>query len=142
MPPIIAIHLKRFAIHNGTDRRGRAELSLVKVNTAVRFSRTLDMQTFVAPEPIAAVTAVTANGHAATAEDSSTMSSELGVGLRVDGPANSTGEQAASAEDGQQVLPTGGGEGEGGGEGDERTPSLMYELYAVLLHSGSRACPP
>ena len=52
MPPIISIHLKRFAIQTVTDKRGRSELSLVKVNTAVNFSRVLDMRSFVTvPEP-------------------------------------------------------------------------------------------
>ena len=30
MPPVLAIHLKRFAIQSSTDRRGRTALELVK----------------------------------------------------------------------------------------------------------------
>jgi len=37
VPPIVTIHLKRFAIGSCMDCRGRTELTLMKVNTAMRY---------------------------------------------------------------------------------------------------------
>ena len=50
MPPIISIHLKRFSVQSTTDRRGGTEFNLVKVNSAVHFSRHLDLRPFVSKE--------------------------------------------------------------------------------------------
>ena len=166
MPPIVSIHLKRFAIHTATDRRGRSELSLVKVNTPVHFPRVLDLRSFVTPEQ--QQQAADAGG-----EGGSSSSSGEG-GATASTLAGPPGDEESPAPDEQRpspgialqgevemrsigVVPTGGqggggsegGSGGGSGadtpsaEGDGQLPcailrsgSLLYDLYAVLLHAG------
>lgn len=163
MPPIVSVHLKRFAIQNITDRRGRSELSLVKVNTAVHFPRVLDMRPFVNPEA-----PKSGQGHEDAASsggngDANDGTEDPSGSMDPPSPGNVQIRVLGGSSGGSAMLPTG---GEGGGdegatrsgppsrgreatEGDAantttlqydgipRSDSLLYDLYAVLLHSGS-----
>ena len=145
MPPIVSIHLKRFAIHPKTDRKGRPEMALVKVNTAVQFERTLDLRPYVTPDAAEASMPPTprrsgsgSGGATPTAQSrtaaapgtaSSVHAQPTGGATCGEGGVNGVVNGASSGE----------GSGEGGGEGGvkPRESSLLYDLYAVLLHTGS-----
>ena len=146
MPPIISIHLKRFSVQSTTDRRGGTEFNLVKVNSAVHFSRHLDLRPFVSKEAEAeaeaeAPAAAGADGDARGADppppppaaaSSSTPASPGAVEMMPTGTggAGSSGSHAGGG--GAPSSSGGGGGGESLGSG-----SLLYDLYAVLLHMGS-----
>ena len=113
MPPIVTIHLKRFAIQSRTDRKGRVELSLVKVNTAVTFPTVLDFRPFVDTSPSRPPSAAAAGSSAA--------------GKGGGEPAGTAAAAAAAAAEGAPAA-----------EAEEGRPSsLRYSLYAVLLHKGT-----
>ena len=130
MPPIVSIHLKRFAIHTVKDRRGRAELNLCKVNTAVHFSRTLDLRPFVTPEPEGEDGKDKASADASSSSSSYADPPATAPPTAVDTPPHRQRPRtpaevemtsaASSANNGTPVAePTGGGEGSGGGSGNE-----------------------
>lgn len=147
MPPIISIHLKRFAIQTVTDKRGRSELSLVKVNTAVNFSRVLDMRSFVTvPEPGPSSAGAgesgqgggeSSGGAGTAAVFSAAASPEPASPSRVGAVIPTGGENGGGGDSGS----VGSGSNEAGGSSDgptvSRSGSLLYDLYAVLLHTGS-----
>ena len=151
MPPIVSVHLKRFAIHSSTDRKGRVELSLTKVNTEVTFPRTLDLRPFVTPEETAEASAPAADGRSRTPPQAAAAARtppQAAAAAAEEPPpplaggATSAGEVEMTAVGVGGAQPTGGGaDGEVGSSAltasARSASSLRYGLYAVLLHTGS-----
>ncbi|KAL1519014.1 hypothetical protein AB1Y20_003283 [Prymnesium parvum] len=143
LPPILVIHLKRFATSYERDKRGRVKLKLTKLNLALHVDRTLDMREFVAPIEADLVVPEYAEGDKATATSGvsdteavySCTSEPLSLGEADDGRDSCQPVSVVGLSDGMSsglVSETEAQEAES--EGDR---SMLYDLYGVLIHAGS-----
>jgi len=133
MPPIVTIHLKRFAIQTNQDRKGRTEMSLIKVNTPVHFHRTLDFRPFVAASK--AIGTASSKPEICPPADASLLAA--GSTVRGTTPPTATGEQHQQSNSGGECGDREEESVHSQEEEAERPSSLLYDLYAVLMHSGS-----
>jgi len=147
LPPILTVHLCRFemkAVSKFSLCSRRSSIDVVKVNTPVVFDTRLDLRDFVtAVAPPVKPTVIGKAQEEDTETNLSTAASpESASGPQVNGNSNGHAYPAAA----QEADP------EGGPDVTEKAPvnpandhsvrqvrehSLVYELYAVLLHTGT-----
>ena len=145
LPPILVLHLKRFASSIERDRKGRCRLNLVKLNTPLHFDMTLDMSQFVAQDD-ATESDVACEESPGDSTPSSTGSASGAArgGVAADGTnetgasegAGGVGAHAAAATSPAAATAASPAAAAAMGQKAE-TGSLPYELYAVLIHSGA-----
>jgi len=138
-PPIVTIHLKRFAIQTSQDRKGRTELNLIKVNTAVHFDTTLDFRSFLATSNALAAGSTAAKPGVPTDASHSAKAEMAEEGTAAQSGAGLVGERLVGETATGEHQPHGQGvqKEEEAEEEEEQPSSLLYDLYAVLMHSGS-----
>ena len=139
MPPILIIHLKRFAVQLVKTPRTRriTSSSLVKLNTAVRFEMSLDMRSYVEPLEMAtrADAAASDGTHAAAAASGGNVPAKNEPPRVHVHSAESSAPAMASS--GAQTSSAGAAASAPAAEEETRPSTLLYDLYAVLLHAGT-----
>ena len=133
LPPLLTLHLKRFT--GQLSARGD-EMRFVKVNTPVRFERSLDLRPLLGESALPGLRA-TPTASTDAAPSSSSTSDTPGTTAAT---AASTATPAADASEGTGASAEGSGaaaEGAAPVAAAGRSSSQQYELYAVLVHAGS-----